>query len=96
MNDATHYNASDPNSMMDQGETRNAVYNIKLSGIPDGNRPTYSKALGVHDPGVLNNTFYSFGAQHTNIRQNVMDTPQKCNALNRTITDVKLNTQFSN
>jgi len=26
MSDATHYNVADPNSMMDQGGTRNAVY----------------------------------------------------------------------
>lgn len=35
MNDSTYFNASDPNSMKNQGGTRNAVYNIQINNIPD-------------------------------------------------------------
>jgi hypothetical protein len=62
MNDGTGYNPSDPNSMLDQGLTRNSIYNISLNGVPDVRNSVYSKALDVHNPGLLNNSFYSFGA----------------------------------
>ena len=32
LNDSTYLVASDPNTMRDQGQTRNALYNIKLDG----------------------------------------------------------------
>jgi hypothetical protein len=34
MNDGTGYNPSDPSSMLDQGTTRNSVYNIRIQGVP--------------------------------------------------------------
>ena len=68
MNDGTGYNPSDPNSMLDQGITRNSIYNIRIQGVPNIKDTRYSKALGYHDPGKNNNTFYAFGAQHTNIK----------------------------
>merc|ERR1711990_481249 len=69
MSDATALNPSDPNSMFDQGETRNCVYNMEFFGLPDGTVPSYSNALNVHDKGKQNNTFYSFGARYTNISE---------------------------
>ena len=36
---------------------------------------TLSDAMGYHDPGSLNNTFYSFGAAHTNIRDQLNHSP---------------------
>ena len=76
MSDATHSNPSDPNSMFDQGETRNAVYNVNFQGLPDGTAASYSKALGVHNKGSHNNTFYSFGARYTNISDHFYDESQ--------------------
>ena len=81
MNDATYTNASDPNSMIDQGGSRNVVYNIVLDGHPSIQSSMYSKALDPPDP--MNNSFYSFGAQHTNIRKQ-MSTPQS-NASKKTV-----------
>ena len=69
MNDGSGHNPSDPNSMLDQGYTRNAVYNMKKVGVPNVKQTTYSDALDVHYPGRLNNSFYGFGATHTNIRK---------------------------
>ena len=71
MNDGTGLNPSDPSSMLDQGCTRNSIYNINLNGMPDVRNTKYSKALDTHNKGLINNTFYSFGAQHTNIRKNL-------------------------
>ena len=45
MIDSTYTNACDPNSMKDQGLSRNAVYNIKLTGEPSIEKHVYSKAL---------------------------------------------------
>ena len=71
MNDGTYMNASDPSSMKDMGNIRNAVYNVKFDNVPEVQKTTYSKAIGHHNPGSINNTFYSFGANHTNIRKNL-------------------------
>ena len=70
MNDSTYRNASDPNSLLDQGMTRNAVYNIRLTELPAVSDSTYSKVLPKKDKekAVLNKTFYSCGAKYTNIR----------------------------
>jgi len=92
MSDATHSNPSDPNSMFDQGETRNAVYNVNFQGLPDGTAASYSKALGVHDKGSHNNTFYSFGARYTNISDHFYDESQasnRCQSLNKSIRQIK-------
>ena len=62
MSDGTGLNPSDPNSMIDQGHTRNSVYNIPVKGVPDVTYYKQSKSIGKHDPGIMNNTFYSFGA----------------------------------
>ena len=62
MNDGTGNNPSDPNSMQDQGFTRNAVYNLRNVGLPAVEQGEYSGALDCHYPGRLNNSFYSFGA----------------------------------
>jgi hypothetical protein len=97
MNDSTHLNPSDPNSMFDQGETRNCVYNMLFNNQPDGSNTVYSKALGVHDLGQQNNTFYSFGAKFTNISdhfaENGYKTPttfssKRCNSLNKTMSQI--------
>lgn len=72
MNDSTYNNASDPNSMKDQGNSRNAVYNVMMDGHPAIHSSSYSKAL--ISPQKLNKGFYSFGAQHTNIRSK-LNTP---------------------
>ena len=68
MNDGSGYNPCDPNSMVDQGHTRNSVYNINKFGIPQVTQVKMRKRFDHSDPGVLNNSFYSFGATHTNIR----------------------------
>jgi hypothetical protein len=69
MNDGTGWNPSDPNSMQNQGEVRNAVYNLNLGrDAPKVGGAILSKAFDYSNPGVLNNSFYSFGAKHTNIR----------------------------
>ena len=54
--------------MINQGLIRNSVFNVPIKGVPDVNRFKKSKAFGVNDPDVVNQTFYSYGAQHTNIR----------------------------
>lgn len=74
MNDGTGYNPSDPNSMLDQGGTRNSVYNLRIQGVPDIKDTRYSKALDINNPGKTNNTFYAFGAQHTNIKETLKQT----------------------
>lgn len=76
-NDSTHINPSDPNSMIDQGIVRNAVYNFSIDNIPNGRKECYSKALGKSDKGSINNTFYSFGAKYTNIRDHFSETKIK-------------------
>lgn len=68
-NDGTATNPSDPNTMFNQGEVRNSVFNIPIRGVPDVQRFKKSKAYHVNDPDVVNQTFYSYGAQHTNIRE---------------------------
>jgi hypothetical protein len=42
---------------------------VNFQGVPGIKEEQKSKALGVHDPGLLNNTFYSFGGKFVNIRQ---------------------------
>lgn len=59
MNESTYSNACDPNTMTDQGHSRNAVYNVVLEGHPDIRENSYSKAL--FPPESLNKSFYSFG-----------------------------------
>lgn len=70
MNDSSYKNASDPNSMIDQGGTRNAVYNANMSNVPKIYHSTYSKVLKTQEEEKekLNRSFYAFGAQHTNLR----------------------------
>lgn len=103
MNDSTYMNASDPNSMKDQGGTRNAVYNVRLDGVPSINDTAYSKAIGVNNPEVTNNTFYAFGAKHTNIRshlapevaarqRSIPQTAANAKLLDKKFRDVKMNT----
>ena len=38
--------------MIDQGNTRNAVYNINITGIPDINKSVFSSAMSKNDPGI--------------------------------------------
>lgn len=49
MNDGTFTNPSDPNTMIDQGETRNGQYNFTIDQVPNGAQMTYSKALKLKD-----------------------------------------------
>jgi len=51
MGDGTATNPSNPSTMMDQGHTRNCVYNMNMNGseFPDVSDWNYSKALGTHD-----------------------------------------------
>ena len=44
--------------------------------FPDVSDYTYSGSLGCHNNGYLNNSFYSFGAQHTNIKDMMFKNPQ--------------------
>jgi hypothetical protein len=53
-NDGTASNPSDPNTMMDLGHTRNAVYNIPIKGMPDVAVKSRSKAISKNDPDVVN------------------------------------------
>ena len=95
MNDGTGFNPSDPNSMLDQGGTRNSVYNIKFAGVPDVRNTAYSKALNVHNQGLQNHTFYSFGAQHTNIKNNLKygkESNKSSAVLNKKFKDVSMRT----
>jgi len=57
--------------MINQGLIRNSVFNVPIKGVPDVSRFKKSKAFGVNDPNVVNQTFYSYGAQHTNIREKI-------------------------
>lgn len=94
MNDGTATNPSDPNSMSNKGGIRNSVYNIQLMGQPDVKQGVYSASLNHADPGNMNQTFYSFGAQHTNIRGH-FDTPEKseyAKLLNKHFADIQVNT----
>jgi hypothetical protein len=61
MNDGTALNVGDPNSMRDQGSTRNAVYNgqIHFNESKSMHRLPYKQYLRRDGPS--NNTFYSFG-----------------------------------
>ena len=61
MNDGTALNMGDPNSMRDQGQTRNAVYNggINFNESKSMQRKPYKQFL--KRDGASNNTFYSFG-----------------------------------
>lgn len=65
MNDGTALNASDPNSMRDQGMTRNAQYVVKIrrgETTYNGKQHAYNRFLPEHrDQRLLNKTFYSFG-----------------------------------
>lgn len=74
MNESTYSNACDPNSMKDQGHTRNAVYNVVMEGQPPIVASAYSKALVP--PEKLNKSFYSFGGNHSNIRKQ-LNTPNR-------------------
>ena len=69
--------------------------------VPNVGKATTSDAIGYHDPGQLNNTFYSFGAGHTNIRDQFNHSPSSdyfeksmgqaikySEVLNKTMTDV--------
>ena len=60
MSDGTALNVGDPNSMRDQGNTRNAVYNgqIRFKESKSVQKP-YKQFLRRDGPS--NNTFYSFG-----------------------------------
>ena len=51
LNDSTATNPSNPSTMMDQGITRNAVYNMTMnsSEFPHVGDWNYSKALNTHD-----------------------------------------------
>ena len=85
MNDGTAYNPSDPSSMQDQGHIRNSVFNIPIKGVPEVSRYTKSSAIGRHDLGISNNSFYSFGAKHTNIRPTLIQSE----VVNKKMGDVK-------
>lgn len=63
-------------------------------GQPDVKQTVYSGSLDHADPGKQNQTFYSFGAQHTNIRGH-FDTPEKseyAKLLNKHFADIQVNT----
>ena len=62
MNDSTAVNMGDPNSMRDQGQTRNAVYNANIL-LDEGRATTYKRPYNafLRRDGPTNNTFYSFG-----------------------------------
>lgn len=77
MNDSTYLVASDPNSMVNQGRTRNVVYNVTYENIPKIQDNQYSKALEVHNLEQLNKHFYSFGANHTNLKLKLRKNMQK-------------------
>lgn len=53
------------------------MYNFKIDNVPNGLKESYSKALGKSDKGSINNTFYSFGAKYTNIRDHLSDSKVK-------------------
>jgi hypothetical protein len=74
--------------MMDQGLIRNAVYNMDAKQIPDISKVTYSKALGVHNQGMSNQTFFSFGSRNTNFRNHIMKTDDQ-RYLNKTMANLK-------
>ena len=61
MSNGTAVNMADPNSMRDQGGTRNAVYNgaIRFSETKSMKRTPCKQFL--RRDGASNNTFYSFG-----------------------------------
>ena len=88
MNSGTGTNPSNPNSMMDQGYSRNAVYNINCKQIPEVSKVVYSKALGVHDKGLNNQTFFSFGSRNTNFKNHMLKTSDQ-RALNTTMASLK-------
>jgi hypothetical protein len=64
MIDSTYVNASDPNSMRDLGQTRNAEYTwgAQQGGQPRSASKSYSKFL-VPKNKPTNHTFYSFGGK---------------------------------
>ena len=50
------------------GDWRNAVYKVKIVGLPDGKKTVKSKVPGeVQQPASQNQSFYRFGSR-TNIR----------------------------
>lgn len=61
MADGTAVNMGDPSSMRDQGQTRNAVYNgrITFSNSKSMNKLPYHQFLPRD--GAQNNSFYAFG-----------------------------------
>lgn len=61
MSDGTAVNMGDPNSMRDQGQTRNAVYTgqIHFNESKSASRLPYRTFLKRDGP--ANNTYYSFG-----------------------------------
>jgi hypothetical protein len=93
MNDSSYKNASDPNSMIDQGSTRNAVYNVRMSDVPPIYDSAYSRVLRHQeaDKELLNRSFYAFGAQHTNLRTHFkpQNHSQSASQINRNFSDVK-------
>lgn len=54
--------------MTNQGNVRNSIFNVPAKGVPHVERIKISKALRMKDPQLVNQTFYSYGAKHTNIR----------------------------
>lgn len=76
---------------------------MKINDLPDGTVSSFSKALGVHDKGHLNNTFYSFGANFTNINDYTSEPSDKqkyqkkrCSSLNKSMIDIKKTNEFFN
>lgn len=73
MNDSTYLNACDPNSMRDQGISRNAVYNADIVPIRmlDTKSSTFSSSTKkpyvqfLNRDGLINKTFYSFGGKRS-------------------------------
>lgn len=71
---------------------------MAFCGQPDINKTVLSGAFGVHDPGYLNKSFYSFGAKHTNLRNHMepehknLNPKDYANLLNKKFDDVKMKT----
>lgn len=64
MLDSTYVNASDPNSMRDQGQVRNAVYSFQVEQFKPRPKGDYYRQLVPKDK-PSNNSFYSFGGKST-------------------------------
>ena len=61
MSDGTAVNMGDPNSMRDQGSTRNAVYNGRITYNSSKSMQRLPYKPYMRRDGPSNNTFYSFG-----------------------------------